>query len=57
MIAASFIFGILGIVFWVLYACIPSLNPEGGGWNSAKTIIGFLTLVLLLSCAACVYFR
>jgi hypothetical protein len=57
MIAAAFVLGILTVCFLALYLSVPSLSPEGGSPNPAKTAIGFATLILGLATAAFIYFR
>ena len=56
MIAVSMIF-LLFIVAGALYVVVPSLDPEGSGWNPAKTVLGFFTLVFFLVSVGSYYFR
>lgn len=57
MIAISMILFLLFIMVGVLYLITPSLDPEGGGWNPAKTVLGFFTLVFFLAAAGSFYCR
>lgn len=57
MIAISMILFLLFLVVGALYLVIPSLDPEGGGWNPAKTVLGIFTLVFFLASVGSFYYR